>query len=80
MATQLDGSNFTVFFFLIIPRFYLRFAAGTVAQSSAHPCDPPGPSGAVRRSPHHPWDRELCCAGPPACPGPEIKRAGNINT
>lgn len=50
--------------------FHLMFAGCTAVQSSAPPCVLPGPSGAARRSPHRPWDREPCCAGPPVCPGP----------
>lgn len=50
--------------------FHLMFAGCTVVQSSARPCVLPGPSGAARRSRHHPWDQEPCCAAPPVCPGP----------
>lgn len=50
--------------------FHLMFAGCTVVRSSALPCVLPGPSGAARRSPHHPWDQEPCCAAPPVCPGP----------
>lgn len=46
------------------------FAGCMVVQSSARPCVLPGPSGAARRSPHHPWGQEPCCADPPVCPGP----------
>lgn len=50
--------------------FHLMSAGRTAVQSSAPPCVLPGPSGAARRSPHHPWDREPCCADPPVYPGP----------
>lgn len=49
---------------------HLMFAGCMAVQSSARPCVLPGPSGAARRSPHHPWDQERCCADPPVCPGP----------
>lgn len=52
----------------------LRFTAGTEALSAALPCAPPGPLAAEKRSPHHPWGQELCCAGPPVCLGPDSKK------
>lgn len=50
--------------------FHLMSAGCTAVQSSAPPCVLPGPSGAARRSRHHPWDQEPCCADPPVYPGP----------